>query len=58
VIAEFLGYALGAPPAAVGTYGRRDGLPDLNRVGFVGALDHRHEQGIGPDRAGDVVVYR
>jgi hypothetical protein len=35
MIAEFLSHTLGASLAAVGTYGRGDGLPDLIRVGFT-----------------------
>jgi hypothetical protein len=58
MIAEFLSHTLSASPAAVGPYGRGDGLPDLTGVGLIGPLEHRHEQGIGPDRAGDVMVSR
>ena len=52
VIAELLRDPLGAPPAAVDPDGRGDGLPDLARVRLIGALQHRHEQGVGPDRGG------
>jgi len=57
VIAELLGHPLSAPPAAVGTHGRRGGFPDLTRAGFIGALQHRREQGVGPDRAGAGAVH-
>ena len=49
---------VGRTPAAVGTNGRGDGLPDLNHARLVGALQHRHEQGVGPERAGAGMVHR
>jgi hypothetical protein len=58
VIAELLGDQLGTSPAAVGTPGRRDGLADLARTGSFRSLQHRREQGLGPDRAGAGMVHR
>ena len=51
VIAELLGHSFRAPMAAVGTHGRGDGLAALTRAGSIGALQHRREQGVSPDRA-------
>jgi len=58
VIAELLRHPLSAPPAAVGTQGRRDGRPDLTRAGFIGTLQRRCEQCGGPDRAGAGAVHQ
>ena len=30
---------------------------DLTRIGLVRALQHRHEQGVGPDRAGAGLIH-
>ena len=56
MVAELLGHALDAPQAAVGAYGRGDGLADLTRAGVIGALQDRHEQGVGPDPASSGMV--
>jgi hypothetical protein len=58
MIAELLSHPLGAPPAAVGAYGRGDSRADLTRAGVIGALQRRHEQGVGPGRAGAGMVSR
>jgi hypothetical protein len=58
VIAELLRDPLGAPLLAVGPDGCGDSLPDLTRVRLIGALQYRHEQGVGPDRGSTGVARR
>ena len=43
VVAELLCYPFGAARAAICVDGRSDGLPDLTRAGFIGALQARRE---------------
>src|SRR5215468_2551231 len=56
VIAELLRHPLRAPPAAVGPQGRGSGRAGLTRAGRIGALQRRHEQRAGPNRAGAATV--
>jgi hypothetical protein len=58
VITELLSYPFGAAPAAERADGRGDGLPDLSGAEFFGALQGRHEQGVGAGGADAEVVHR
>jgi len=51
VVAELLRYLFGTPLAAEFTDGRGNGIPHLIRAGIIGALQRRHEQGVGPEGA-------
>jgi len=57
MITELLGYPFGAAPAAERADGRGDGLPDLSGTEFFGALQGRHEQGVGAGGADAEVVH-
>jgi hypothetical protein len=57
VITELLGYPFGAAQAAERADGRGDGLPDLPGTEFFGALQGRHEQGVGAGGADAEVVH-
>src|SRR5215472_3880702 len=56
VITKLLCYPFGAAPAPERTDGGGDGLPDLAGAEFIGALQRRHEQSVGPDGADAEVV--
>jgi hypothetical protein len=58
MVAEFLSHALGATARAEYAHRRGDGLLDLSGAGLVAALEHRHEQGVGPDGPDAGPVYR
>jgi predicted house-cleaning noncanonical NTP pyrophosphatase (MazG superfamily) len=58
VITELLCYPFDAAPAAERANGRGDGLPDLSGAEFFGALQGRHEQGVGAGGADAEVVHR
>jgi hypothetical protein len=58
MIAKLLRYPFGTTTLAERADSRGDGLPDLLGTGMVGALQRRHEQGIGPDGADAEVVHR
>jgi hypothetical protein len=58
MITELLCYPLDAAAAAERADGRGDGLPDLPGAEFFGALQGRHEQGVGTDGADAEVVHR
>jgi hypothetical protein len=58
VIAELLCHQFGTAPAAERTDGYCDGFPDLPGIEFFGALQRRHEQGVGTDGADAEVVHR
>jgi hypothetical protein len=58
VVAEFLGYAFAAPPAAELENGCSDGLSDLPGAGFIGPLQRRRKQSVGSDGTEAAVVYR
>src|ERR1700756_1096991 len=51
MIAELLRYPFGAACAAERPDGRDDGLPDLADAGFIRALQPRHKQSVGSERA-------
>src|SRR5690242_4123989 len=58
MVAELLSHELGAPARTESAHGPGDGLPDLSGTGLVAALQHRHEQGVGPDSADAGLVCR
>src|SRR5690348_15451682 len=58
MVAELLSHELGAPARTESAHGPGDGLPDLSATGLVAALQHRHEQGVGPDSADAGLVCR
>jgi hypothetical protein len=58
MITELLCYQFGAAPTAQRTDGHSDGFPDLAGIEFFGALQRRHEQGVGTDGADAEVVHR
>jgi len=58
MITELLCYPFDAAPAAELTDSRSDGLPDLAGIKFIGALQGRHEQGVGTGGADAEVVHR
>jgi hypothetical protein len=58
MITELLCYPLDATAAAERADGRGDGLPDLPGAEFFGALQGRHEQGVGAGGADAEVVHR
>src|SRR5215471_7494365 len=51
MIAELLRYPSGAACAAERPDGRGDGQLDLIDAGFIGALQRRHKEGVGSERA-------
>jgi hypothetical protein len=51
MIAELLRYPFGAACAAERPDGRGDGLLDLVHAGFIRALQRRHKEGVGSERA-------
>jgi hypothetical protein len=57
VITKLLRDALGAAPAAERADGRGDSLPDLPGTWFLGALQRRHEQGVGTYGADTEVMH-
>src|SRR6478672_8941638 len=58
MITELLCHSFGAALAAERADGRGDGLPDLSSTEFFGALQGRHEQGVGTGGADAEVVHR
>jgi hypothetical protein len=58
MVAKLLRYLFGTAPAAEFMDGRGDGIPHLPRAGIIGALQHRHEQGVGPQGADAGVLHR
>jgi hypothetical protein len=58
VITELLCHSFGAALAAERADGRGDGLLDLSNAEFLGALQGRHEQGVGAGSADAEVMHR
>jgi hypothetical protein len=58
VVAKLLRYPFGTALAAEFMNGRGDGIPHLTRAGIIGALQRRHEQGVGPEGADAEVLHR
>jgi hypothetical protein len=58
VVAKLLRYLFGTAQAAEFMDGSGDGIPYLTRAGIIGALQRRHEQGVGPARADAGVMHR
>jgi len=58
VVAKLLCYLFGTALAAEFMDGRGNGIPHLTRAGIIGALQRRHEQGVGPEGADVGVLHR